>query len=158
MASQRQIEANRRNALKSTGPKTQNGKDKARLNALRHGLSARTVVPVLPHEDPRALAGRIQSWTEDWQPQNEQEAELVCLAARLSWQIDRAERFETAHLSHRVRKAQRRAAGALISGGSKRLPTWAASSLAICGRLPGRARRQAGGHRGRVPLAAGPVG
>jgi hypothetical protein len=112
MASQRQIEANRRNAQKSTGPKTERGKDKARLNALTHGMRARVVGPVLPHEDPCALAQRIQRWTDDWQPQNEQEAELVCHAARLSWQIDRAERFETAHLSHRVRKARRRAAGA----------------------------------------------
>jgi hypothetical protein len=112
MASTAQIEANRKNALRSTGPKTEKGKERARLNALKHGFTARTVVPVLPHEDPRALDKRIRRWTEDWQPQNEQEAELVCHGAKLSWQIDRAERFETAHLSHRVRKAQRRAAGA----------------------------------------------
>ena len=132
-----QIEANRRNAQKSTGPKTENGKAKARLNAMTHGLSARTVVPVLPHEDPRALDERIRSWTEDWQPQNAIEADLVSHAARLSWQIDRAERFETAHLSHRVRKAQRRAAGARIPSGSKRLPTWAASSLGLTGTVLG---------------------
>ncbi len=39
MASQRQIEANRRNAQKSTGPKTQAGKARSRLNARKHGLS-----------------------------------------------------------------------------------------------------------------------
>lgn len=110
MASAAQMQANRKNAQKSTGPKTQKGKQVSRLNAMTHGLTARTVVPVLPQEDPRALDARIQSWMDDWQPRTEQEAELVCHGARLAWQIDRAERFETAHLSKRVRKAQQRAA------------------------------------------------
>jgi hypothetical protein len=43
MASQRQIEANRRNALKSTGPRTKEGKARARKNALRHGLASLTI-------------------------------------------------------------------------------------------------------------------
>jgi len=43
MTSFRQIEANRRNALKSTGPKTLNGKRSSRRNARRHGLTAETV-------------------------------------------------------------------------------------------------------------------
>ena len=40
MTSQRRIEANRRNALRSTGPRTQDGKARSRLNAVKHGLSA----------------------------------------------------------------------------------------------------------------------
>jgi hypothetical protein len=43
----RQIEANRRNALKSTGPRTENGKRRSRRNAFRHGLTAETVIEVL---------------------------------------------------------------------------------------------------------------
>ena len=43
----RQIEANRRNALSSTGPKTENGKRRSRHNAVRHGLTAETVVVAL---------------------------------------------------------------------------------------------------------------
>jgi hypothetical protein len=39
MASQRKVAANRRNAQRSTGPRTANGKARARLNALRHGLA-----------------------------------------------------------------------------------------------------------------------
>ncbi len=112
MASAAQIEANRRNAQKSTGPKTEKGKARSRLNAMTHGLAARTIVPVLPHEDPKELDQRIRSWIEDWQPRDDMEAGLVRQAAELSWRIDRAGRFETAHLAHRVRKAQRRAAGA----------------------------------------------
>ncbi len=39
----RKIEANRRNALKSTGPRTENGKKKSRYNALKHGILAKEV-------------------------------------------------------------------------------------------------------------------
>jgi hypothetical protein len=43
----RQIEANRRNALRSTGPITENGKRRSRQNAIRHGLSAETIVQIV---------------------------------------------------------------------------------------------------------------
>ena len=47
MTSFRQFEANRRNALRSTGPKTNEGKQRSRLNAVRHGLTAETVIGAL---------------------------------------------------------------------------------------------------------------
>lgn len=53
MTSERQMAANRANALRSTGPKTAKGKAAIRLNALRHGLLARDVV--LPEEDADAF-------------------------------------------------------------------------------------------------------
>ena len=52
--SSKRIEANRRNAQKSTGPRTTEGKDRVRLNALKHGLTASTAV--LPGEDAEGLA------------------------------------------------------------------------------------------------------
>jgi hypothetical protein len=47
MTSSRQVAANRRNASKSTGPKTEQGKQRSRSNALRHGLTAETVIDTL---------------------------------------------------------------------------------------------------------------
>jgi len=44
MTSYRQFEANRRNAQRSTGPKTEDGKRQSRANAVRHGLTAETVI------------------------------------------------------------------------------------------------------------------
>ena len=53
MTSEKKAEANRRNALKSTGPKTPEGKAAVRLNALKHGLRSEEVL--LPGEDGEAL-------------------------------------------------------------------------------------------------------
>ncbi len=51
MATPRQIAANRRNALRSTGPRTVRGKSQARRNALRHGLTAQTIISRIEDED-----------------------------------------------------------------------------------------------------------
>ena len=60
MTSDRQIEANRRNALKSTGPKTEAGKRTSRCNAVRHGLTAETVLSALENaEDYKAFEAAI---------------------------------------------------------------------------------------------------
>jgi hypothetical protein len=56
MTTWRQIAANRHNAEKSTGPRTEAGKRRSRRNALRHGLCAETVVEILEDvEDYKAL-------------------------------------------------------------------------------------------------------
>jgi len=109
MATPAQIEANRRNAQKSTGPKTAAGKARSRLNALKHGLRASQVCPVLPHEDPREAELQVLEWIESLQPHGGVELALVTRAARLAWMLRRGERHEAAYLAHRVRVAQQRA-------------------------------------------------
>ena len=63
MTSHRQIEANRRNARKSTGPTTEQGKPRSRLDAVRHGLTAETVIGALEDaEDYRAFEAIIADY------------------------------------------------------------------------------------------------
>jgi len=107
MATAAQIEANRRKAQKSTGPKTERGKARARRNAITHGMTARTILPVLPQEDPKELEDRTQRAIAAMKPRNPLELDLVCRAVRLAGELDRAERVATAHLAHRVRMATR---------------------------------------------------
>ena len=119
MATAAQIEANRRNSKLSTGPKTEQGKAKSRLNAVTHGMTARTLMPVLPQEDPKELEERIQQTIGAMQPRNPFELELVRGAVLLSVEIDRAARIGTAHLAHRVRMATRSAADATSAQGQE---------------------------------------
>jgi len=107
MATAAQIEANRLNAQKSTGPTTERGKARAKRNAVTHGMTARTIMPVLPQEDPKELEDKTQQAITATKPRNPLELDLVCRAVRLSAELDRAERVATAHLAHRVRMAAR---------------------------------------------------
>src|SRR5271165_5688997 len=107
MASAAQIEANLRNATRSTGPKTATGKSRARGNALKHGLRAVTLMPGLTHEDPDQLREKSLRLINDLQPSNEAELDQVCQAARLTLAIERADRFEMAHMNQRIREAAR---------------------------------------------------
>jgi hypothetical protein len=90
-----------RAAQKSTGPRTPEGKSRSRFNALKHGMTAKTLV--LPDEDADVLQMRIETWIADLQPQNDVEQYLVEQAVQFSWRLDRAERAEVARLSHLIR-------------------------------------------------------
>jgi hypothetical protein len=103
MSTERQIEANRRNAQKSTGPRTDNGKNRSRYNAVTHGMTAS--FDILPGEDAEALEARIDDWTADLQPRNEVERELIERAALASLQLERVERAHVARLTANILKA-----------------------------------------------------
>jgi hypothetical protein len=93
MTSIRQIEANRRNSLKSTGPKTETGKQASRCNAVRHGLTAETVIGALEDaEDYKAFEAAI---TANYDAQSAVERELVLRLASLLWRLRRATTIET---------------------------------------------------------------
>src|SRR3974390_558437 len=93
MTSIKQFEANRRNSLKSTGPKTEAGKRISRCNAVRHGLTAETVIGALEDaEDYKAFELAI---TANYDAQSAVERELVLRLASLLWRLRRATTIET---------------------------------------------------------------
>src|SRR6266404_1337798 len=93
MTSFRQIEANRRNAIRSTGPNTEEGKRRSRRNAIRHGLCAETVIENIEDiEDYRAFEAAVIA---DYDARTAVERELVLGLASLLWRIRRATAIET---------------------------------------------------------------
>src|SRR5437016_12141275 len=93
MTSFRQIEANRRNAIRSTGPNTDEGKRRSRRNAVRHGLCAETVIEnVEDIDDYRAFEAAVIA---DYDAQTAVERELVLRLASLLWRLRRATAIET---------------------------------------------------------------
>src|SRR4051812_47020117 len=93
MTSFKQIEANRRNARRSTGPVTEDGKLQSRRNAVRHGLTAETVIGALEDgHDYRAFEAALIA---DYDAQSTVERELVLRLASLLWRIRRATTMET---------------------------------------------------------------
>ena len=93
MTSFRQIEANRRNARLSTGPVSEEGKRKSRQNAVRHGLTAETVIDAL--EDAEDYAAFEMAVTADYDVQSAVERELVLRLASLLWRLRRATAIES---------------------------------------------------------------
>jgi hypothetical protein len=94
MSSLKQIEANRRNALKSTGPTTPEGKERSRCNAIRHGLTAETVIAAL--EDADHYQAFEVAITVDYEAETAVERELVLRLASVLWRLRRATGIESA--------------------------------------------------------------
>jgi len=94
MTTIKQIEANRLNALKSTGPRTEEGKRRSRCNAIRHGLTAETVIADL--EDPEDYETFEATIVADYDPTTAVERELVLRLACGLWRLRRATGIETA--------------------------------------------------------------
>jgi hypothetical protein len=93
MTSWRQWQANRLNALKSTGPRTEEGKRTSRRNGLRHGLTAETVIDGL--EDSEHYRGFEAAIIADYDAETAVERELVLRLASLLWRLRRIITIET---------------------------------------------------------------
>jgi hypothetical protein len=92
MTSEKQARANRRNALKSTGPKTPDGKAAIRYNATKHGLLSREIL--LPGEDKAALRELDELLREELQPVGELENLLIDRIVAAHWRLRRLGRVE----------------------------------------------------------------
>lgn len=95
MATAAQIAANRRNAQKSTGPRTAAGKKRSSQNARKHGLFSRAALPDGPlTESSKAFQSFLNGMFEEWQPHTLQEKFWVERAALSLWRTQRAYRME----------------------------------------------------------------
>ena len=93
MTSPKQIEANRRNAQRSTGPTSAEGKQRASRNALRHGLTAETVIVAI--EDVEDYEAFEEAVAASFDPETAVERELILRLASLLWRLRRANSIET---------------------------------------------------------------
>jgi hypothetical protein len=96
MATEKQVAANRANALKSTGPRSEAGKKASSANALTHGLTAE--MHLVPGEDPQAFAELRNKVFEYYTPVGIFEVELADRLANLLWRVRRIPAFEGAVL------------------------------------------------------------
>ena len=104
MATEKQIIANQQNAKHSTGPRTESGRRRSRRNAVRHGLTAETVIDILEDAaDYRAFERAIKS---DYSPQTAIEGQLVSRLASLLWRLRRAVIIESGLLNMQAETMQ----------------------------------------------------
>ena len=94
MTSLKQIEANRRNSEDSTGPTSKAGKQRSSRNAIRHGLTAETVIESL--EDAEDYSAFEEAIAASFDPETAVERELILRLASLLWRLRRATSIETA--------------------------------------------------------------
>jgi hypothetical protein len=114
MTSLRQLEANRDNAQRSTGPRTDESKRVSRRNALRHGLAAETVIEIVEDlDDYKAFEANIIA---DYDARSAVERELVLRLASLLWRMRRATGIETDLLRMQAEILRERAQGVAEEG------------------------------------------
>ena len=91
-ASAARIEANRANAALSTGPRTPEGKHRAALNAIRHGLTSQQ--NVIPGEDPQVYQEFCRTLIADLRPKGALEEQLARTMADTQWRLNRCRSIE----------------------------------------------------------------
>ncbi len=101
--SQKRMDANRRNAQKSTGPRTPAGKAKSSANATTHGLSSPSCNPLAPGtllhtEDPATFQTLLDEYVFTYQPQHRDEYDLLTEAVYAKWRQQRLWIAETHQL------------------------------------------------------------
>jgi hypothetical protein len=109
MATQKQIEANRANAKKSTGPKTPAGRAAVRLNSVKHGLCAKTLV--LDGEQQSDFESLLNALESEHQPTTPTEQVLVRQIAMATWRLRRLYNMEAGFFNLRLDELDETIAG-----------------------------------------------
>jgi hypothetical protein len=149
LTSAKKIAANRANARKSTGPKTQAGKDVSRRNSLVHGLTAGVLF--LDHEDPAEFHALREAFLAEYPPTDVLDREYVDRLASIVWRMRRIPLFEgtlIAWMSHRqsvvhdAPKTPKPAKGANIAPSPLSLAAGQLSDVALQHLRAGRASKR----------------
>ena len=98
-------EASRINGAKSHGPKTEDGRRAASLNAIKHGLTAETVV--LPNESEEQYQAELRDYLEHFAPANKPETDLVLQLASAQWRLARYTAVETSLFDIQMEKSRK---------------------------------------------------
>jgi hypothetical protein len=92
LPSERRLAANRANAQRSTGPRTEEGKAASSRNAVKTGLTGRTIL--LPAEDAASYEAHVERYRQEFQPVSARETQLVQNLADTQWRLDRIPSLE----------------------------------------------------------------
>src|SRR5690348_5344782 len=92
MVSEKRIEANRKNAQKSTGPRSIDGRARSSMNALRHGITGQ--VSIMTAEDRGAHDKFVQELIESLQPEGAVELQFASVIAEDFWRLQRIRAVE----------------------------------------------------------------
>src|SRR5438552_9859730 len=106
MATDKQTAANRLNAQKSTGPKTPEGRAAVRLNGVKHGLTAETLI--LAGESAEDFEALLEAFEAEQQPQTALEATVVRQAAMCAWRLQRVYRAEAGFFHSHEQELEKR--------------------------------------------------
>ncbi len=103
MTSAKQVQANRENAKKSTGPRTEEGKQRTARNAIKHGFRAKD--PLIPGEDPDEFYRHDTELNVEFAPVTAVEQNLVDQIIDITWRLKRFGRIEAAIINDLFDKA-----------------------------------------------------
>lgn len=98
----KKLEANRRNARKSRGPKTEEGKRNSSKNAIRHGILANSIL--VEGESRERFVVFLNALVEEYAPQNVREQLLVEKIAVAQWRLRRIWSVQSAGINDEIRK------------------------------------------------------
>jgi hypothetical protein len=98
-------EASRINGAKSHGPKTEDGRRAASLNAIKHGLTAETVV--LPNESEEEYQADLHAYLQHFAPANKPEIDLVLQLASAQWRLARYTAVEMSLFDIQMEKSRK---------------------------------------------------
>ena len=104
MTTLRQLEANRRNAQKSTGPRTENGKERSRANRYTHGLAGEGAVR--EGDEAEMITERLAAWAVGYDPRTQEDCWLIEQMVLETVRIERCQQYERALLYRQVVRAE----------------------------------------------------